>query len=79
MSREAASAILLSSPGTCPMEAWMCCRVAAKYSSHRIFPMEEAILTLPLLDHPCYDVLLTYVSICAKGGILEGGYQELHE
>ena len=58
---DAASAILLSSPGTCPMEARMCCRLSAKEISHRIGPTEEAVLTLPLLDHPCDTVLLTYV------------------
>ena len=39
-------------------------------SSHRIGPMEEAVLTLPLLAHPCASVLLTYVWMCAKTTIL---------
>ena len=32
--------------------------------------MEEAVLTLHLLAHPCTAVLSTYVWICAKGAIL---------
>ena len=32
--------------------------------------MEEAVLKLPLLVHTCASVLLTYIWICAKGGIL---------
>ena len=48
----------------------MCCLLVAKDSSLRIGPMEEAVLTLPLLDHPCDVVLLTYIWMCAKGGIL---------
>ena len=32
--------------------------------------MEEAVLTLPLLDHPCAAVLSTYMWMCAKGDIL---------
>ena len=48
----------------------MCCRLAAKYSSCRIGPKEEAVLTLPLLAHPCAAVLLTYMWMCTKGDIL---------
>ena len=48
----------------------MCCRLAAKDSSCRIGPMEVAVLTLPLLAHPCDAVLLTYMCICANGEIL---------
>ena len=67
---DTASAIFLSSPGTHPIEEWMCCCLAAKDSSHRIGPTEEAMLTLPLLAHPCAAVLLAYVWMCAKGAIL---------
>ena len=48
----------------------MCFLLAAKDVSHKIGPIEEAVITLPLLDHPCAAVLLTYVWVCAKGGIL---------
>ena len=48
----------------------MCCHLSAKYSSCVIGPTEEAMLTLPLLFHPCADVLLVYVWMCSKGGIL---------
>ena len=64
------SAILFSSPGTRPTEAWRCCRLSTKDSSHSIGPAEESVLTLPLLAHPCASVLLTYVWMCAKGAIL---------
>ena len=70
MRHDAASAILLYSPGTRPTEAWMCCHLATKYSSLRIGPTEESVLTLPLLTHPCAALLSTYVWICAKGNIL---------
>ena len=48
----------------------MCCYLDAKYSSRRIGPTEEAVLTLALLAHPCASVLSTYVWMCAKGPIL---------
>ena len=48
----------------------MCCLLAVKDSYRRIGPTEEAVLTLPLLDHPCAAILSTYVWMCAKGGIL---------
>ena len=48
----------------------MCCRLAAKDSSHRIGVTEEAVLTLFLLAHPCASVLLTCLWMCAKGAIL---------
>ena len=48
----------------------MCCLLAAKDITSRIGPMEEAVLKLPLLVHTCASVLLTYIWICAKGGIL---------
>ena len=48
----------------------MCFRLAAKYSSHRIGPAEEAVLTLPLLAHSYAAVLSTYVWMCANGAIL---------
>ena len=48
----------------------MCCLLAAKDISHRIGPMEEAVIKLPLLNHTCAAVLLTYVWVCAKGAIL---------
>ena len=48
----------------------MCCHLATKYSSLRIGPTEESVLTLPLLTHPCAALLSTYVWICAKGNIL---------
>ena len=44
--------------------------MAAKDSYRRIGPPEKAVLTLPLLDLTCAAVLLTYVSMCAKGDIL---------
>ena len=47
----------------------MCCNLAAKEISRRIFPTEEAILTLPLFAHPCAAMLLTYVWMCANGDI----------
>ena len=47
----------------------MCFVLAAKDVSHKIVPIEEAVITLPLLDHPCAAVLLTYVWVCARGGI----------
>ena len=70
MRRDAASAILLSSPGMRPTEAWMCCLLAAKDSSRRIGLAEEAVLKLPLVAHLCAAVLSTYVRMCAKGAIL---------
>ena len=70
MSRDAASTILLSYLGTRPVEAWMCFYLAAKYSSHRVVPTEEAVLTLPLLAHICAIMLSTYTWICDKGAIL---------
>ena len=70
MSCDAASAILLSYPGTRPVEVWMCFRLDAKYSSHRVVLTEEAALTLPLLDHICAIMLSTYAWMCAKGAIL---------
>ena len=70
MSRDAASAIWLSYPGARPVEAWMCFRLAAKDSSHRVVPTEEAVLILPLLDHLCAIMLSTYAWMCAKGAIL---------
>ena len=48
----------------------MCFRPAAKDSFHRVVPTEEAVLKLPLLDHLCAAMLLTYVWMCAKGTIL---------
>ena len=48
----------------------MCFRLAAKDSSHRVVPTEEAVLTLPLLAHICATVLLTYAWMCTKGAIL---------
>ena len=70
MSRDAASAILLSYPGARPVEAWICFRLAAKDISHRVVPTEEAVLTLPLLAHICVIMLSTYAWMCAKGAIL---------
>ena len=70
MSRDAAYIILLSTPETRPTEAWICCRISTKDSSHRIGTTEEAVFTLPLFYHPCAAVLLTYVCMCAKGTIL---------
>ena len=70
MIHDTASAILLSYPGTRPVEAWMCFHLAAKYSSHRLVPTEEAVLTLPLLAHLCATMLSTYAWMCAKGAIL---------
>ena len=48
----------------------MCCHLSAKDSSHSMGPMEEAVLTLPLLANPCAAVLLTFIWMCAKGSIL---------
>ena len=48
----------------------MCFRLAYNDSSHRIGPMEEAVLTLPLLYNPCSAMLLKYVWMCAKVAIL---------
>ena len=48
----------------------MCCHLAAKDSYRMIGPTEEAVLTLLMLVHPCANVLLAYVFMCAKGGIL---------
>ena len=70
MIHDAASAILLSYPGTRPVEAWMCFHLAAKYSSHRVVPTEEAVLKLPLLAHICAIMLSTYAWIYDKGAIL---------
>ena len=70
MRRDAASAILLSSPRTHPAEVWMCFRLDAKYSYRMIGPTEEAMLTLPLLAHPYAVVLSTYVWMCANRAIL---------
>ena len=48
----------------------MCCLLSAKDISRRIGPMEEAVLTLPLLAHPCDAMLSTYMCMCTKGDIL---------
>ena len=48
----------------------MRCCLATKDISRRISLTAEAVLTLPLLAHPCAAVLLTYVWMCAKGAIL---------
>ena len=72
MIHDAASANLLFYPGTRPVEAWMCFRLPAKYSSHRAVLTEEAVMTLPLLAHLCAIRLSTYAWMCAKGAILKG-------
>ena len=48
----------------------MCFRLAAKDSSRRIGPTEEAVLALPLLAHPYATMLSKYVWMCANGEIL---------
>ena len=48
----------------------MCFRLAAKERSRRIGSTEEAVLTLHLLDHLYFTVLLTCVWMCDKGAIL---------
>ena len=48
----------------------MCCLVSSKDSHRMTCSAEEAVLTLPLLDHPCASVLSTYVLMCAKGAII---------
>ena len=70
MRRDAASAILLSSPRTRPTEVWLCFRLDAKDSYLMIGPTEEVVLTLPLLAHPYAAVLLTYVWMCDNRDIL---------
>ena len=70
MRRDAASAILLSSPRTRPTEVWMFFRLDAKYSYRMIGQIEEAMLTLPLLAHPYAAVLSTYVWMCNNRDIL---------
>ena len=70
MSRDAASAILFYSPRTRPTEAWICCCLATKDNYHRKGTTEEAVLTLPLLAHPCAAMLSRYMWMCAKGDIL---------
>ena len=67
---DATSDIVLSSPGTRPTEARICCRLSAKDISHRIGPTEEAVLTLSLFDHSCAVMLSMYVWMCDKGVIL---------
>ena len=49
----------------------MCFYLAAKDSSCRIGLTEDAVLKLPLLDHPCATVLLRYMWMCAKGTIFD--------
>ena len=61
------------------MEAWICFRLATKDISRRIGLMGKDVLTLPLLDHTCVDVLLTYVLMCSKGGHTWYEEQDLHE
>ena len=48
----------------------MRCCLATKDISRRISLTAEAVLTLPLLAHPCAAMLSTYIWMCAKGGIL---------
>ena len=43
--------------------------LVANDSYCRIGPTEEAVLTLPLLAHPCAVMLSTYVWMCVKGDI----------
>ena len=69
MRRDAASAILLSSPRTRPTEVWLCFRLDAKDSYLMIGPTEEVVLALPLLAHPYAAVLSTYVWMCANRAI----------
>ena len=57
----------------------MCCHLAAKDSYRMIGPTEEAVLTLLMLVHPCANVLLAYVFMCAKGGHPLCEDQDLHE
>ena len=57
----------------------MCCLLAVKDISHRIGPIEEAVLKLPLLVHTCAAVLLTYVWICANGGHPWCEEQDMHD
>ena len=48
----------------------MCFRLSAKYIYLRIVLTDEAVLILPLLAHPCTAVLLMYVLMCDKVGII---------
>ena len=70
VSRNTVSAILLSSPGMRPMEAWMCWRRNSMTTLLRMGLNAKAKLTLPLLAHICAIMLLTQVRICAHSAIL---------
>ena len=48
----------------------MCCLQAARIIYRWIGLTEEAMLTLPLLEHTCAAMLSTYVWMCAKGANL---------